>query len=453
MTTHDLSYIPKLAAGLLQYEQNGLHLMLDPEKPAWAVVNPTGMEIASLYDGKRDIESIASLLAEKYQLSTDRSRQDVLAYTHNLANAGLLRSEADISQRECRVPDLKGVYLHVTNRCNLNCKHCYTAGMVADNALSPETIFGLVDQLAGLGNGSITISGGEPLLREDIKEILAYASEKLDTILLTNGTLVDHEMAEFLSNLDIDVQISLDGISPVVHENIRGEGTFDKTMRAIQLLLERNMKERLALSIAIMKSNMSEVPKLFDFALESGISRINMVPVVNQGNASLNWEQIRPDPHEYQWLFEQIYPVLFEHREKITVRGCLVDFIFGTLTNPRETGCPAGERLMVNSNGDVYPCSMISHPDYLLGNVRNQGLDEIHRSHKIKQMHQQFAHRGEHIDKCRVCEWQGFCRGACPGTPLWQKGTIWDTDDLCQVRAELYRKLIFEYAGSRYEAS
>ena len=457
MTIHNLSYIPRLTAGLLQYAQDDLHLLLDPEMPGWAVVNPTGMEIVRLCDGVRDIQAIAALLVQKYQIPEERARQDVLSYIHKLASAGLLRSDADESaeqgfdmaspiQPEQQMPALKGIYLHVTDKCNLRCKHCYAAGTRLDGSLSFKTICRLIDQLVQMGGDSLAISGGEPLLRRDIKQILAYASGNVRTVLLTNGILVDEEMVGFLSDLGVYVQISLDGMSRSVHEGIRGEGTFQPTMRAIELFLARNMEKRLALSVSITKSNLMEVPELIEFALRSGISQVNMRPVVAQGNASLNWEQINPTPEEYEQLFDELYPLYFEHREELIIRGCFIDFIFGTLADPQNGGCPAGEKLMVDSNGDVYPCSMISHPDYRLGNIRHGSLSDIQSSPELKQMYQQFACRIERIAKCQACQWRGFCRAACPGVALWQKGTIWDIDDLCDVRADLYSKLIFKYA-------
>jgi radical SAM protein with 4Fe4S-binding SPASM domain len=438
--------VPQLAAGLLQYTQDHLCLLLDPEKPAWAVVNPTGMEIVKLCDGVRNIQTIANLLAEKYQVSIERARRDVLGYTQDLTSAGLLRSDAEEPVDQRQTPVLKGIYLHITNRCNLECKHCYATGMGLGELLSFEEICRLIDQVARMGAHSIALSGGEPLLRKDIKKILVYASERLETVLLTNGTLIDEDIADLLSHLGVHVQISLDGISPSVHESIRGMGTFERTMRSIELLLARDMGDQLALSISIMKPNLMEVPKLVEFALNSGISQVNMLPVVAQGSALSNWEQINPSPGEYSQLFEQLYPLIFEYREKLTIRGCLVDFIFGTLTNPHEAGCPAGEKLMVDSNGDVYPCPMISHPDYSLGNIRNECLSDIHSSSRFEQMRQEFVCRTERIARCQACHWRGFCRAACPGVALWQKGTIWDTDDLCDVRVDLYRKLIFRYA-------
>ncbi len=129
MTTQNLSYIPQLPTELLQFTQNDLFLLLDPEKPAWAVVNPTGMEIVGLCDGMRNIQTIAGLLAKKYQLSEEMMCQDVLGYIHHLASSGLLCSEADEPAEKDQMPTLKGIYLHVTNRCNLNCKHCYARGM------------------------------------------------------------------------------------------------------------------------------------------------------------------------------------------------------------------------------------------------------------------------------------------------------------------------------------
>jgi len=96
---------------------------------------------------------------------------------------------------------------------------------------------------------------------------------------------------------------------------------------------------------------------------------------------------------------------------------------------------------------------MVIHPDYRLGNIRNEGLREIQSSPKLKRVCQQFASRIERIAKCRSCQWRGFCKAACPGVALLKKGTIWDTDDLCDVRADFYGKLIFKYAEGLYGIS
>jgi radical SAM protein with 4Fe4S-binding SPASM domain len=448
MINQELSYVPQLPAELLQYAKDDLHLLLDSKKCAWAVVNQTGMEIANLCDGTRDVQTIAALLAQRYQISVERARQDTLSYIHNLAGAGLLCSDADEISEQPQLPALKGIYLHVTNRCNLRCRHCYVAGMGVGELLSLEAILRLIDQLVQIGCDTVILTGGEPLLRNDIKQILGYAARKLKTILATNGTLIDEDMAEFLSSLGVCVQVSLDGVSRSTHEAIRGEGTFERTIRAIELLLAHDMGKYLALSISITKPNLAEVSEMIEFAVQSGISQLNAHPVVAQGNALLNWDQINPTPDEYAKLFDELYPLILRHRDELVIRGCLIDFVFDTLSSPQDRGCPVGEKLMVDSNGDVYPCPVVSHPDYRLGNIRNESLSEIRSSHKMKQIYQQFASRAEHIAKCQTCQWRGFCRAACPAAVLWQKGTIWDVDALCDVRAALYSKLIFEYAES-----
>jgi len=136
--------------------------------------------------------------------------------------------------------------LHITNLCNLKCKHCYaSAGNELNNELTYDEIIDIIDQLAEMNINYITVSGGEPLARKDVYEIIQYIKSKnINVMITTNGTLIDEEVVKKLKELKIDsVQVSMDSHIPEIHDKFRGvEGSFDRAVQAIKLCKKNNIK-------------------------------------------------------------------------------------------------------------------------------------------------------------------------------------------------------------------
>ncbi len=155
------------------------------------------------------------------------------------------------------IPSLRYLEFQITDRCNLRCRHCYVGdGLHQD--LPYEKILKVLKEFEEIQGLRLLISGGEPLLHPrfwEINEILRdYAFR---SILLSNGTLISREVAQRLRIHE--VQVSLDGMKEG-HESIRGEGTFEKVLKAIDILQEANM--RVSVATMIHRNNMKEFDKL-----------------------------------------------------------------------------------------------------------------------------------------------------------------------------------------------
>ena len=142
-----------------------------------------------------------------------------------------------------------GATFELTNRCNLNCAHCYINQPANDEVarqreLSTEQVKAIIDQMVAAGVLFLTLTGGEPLLRPDFTEIYTYARQKgLLVILFTNGTLVSEEIADLLNDLrPLNVDISIYGASSSVFEAVtRVSGTFSRCFTGIERLLSRRI--------------------------------------------------------------------------------------------------------------------------------------------------------------------------------------------------------------------
>jgi len=130
----------------------------------------------------------------------------------------------------------------ITQECNLNCKHCYSDSVdqAAPDELTTEEAFRLMDDLSKWGVGLLVIDGGEPLCRQDLLDIVKYASSKgLRTTIGSNGTLIDKAMATEMLDAGVKcVAISVDGTNSQTHDSFRGmSGAFEQTFRGMGPML------------------------------------------------------------------------------------------------------------------------------------------------------------------------------------------------------------------------
>jgi radical SAM protein with 4Fe4S-binding SPASM domain len=173
-------------------------------------------------------------------------------------------------------PSLRYLELQITDRCNLQCRHCYI-GEGSHQDLSLKQIQQVLKEFEEIQGLRLLLSGGEPLLHPDfweINEILR--NHAFRSVLLSNGTLITQEVAKRLRIHE--VQISLDGMKEG-HESLRGKGTFEKTIMAIDHLQEANI--RVSVATMIHHRNLSEFDRLASLLQSKKIKEWNVdVPCV-----------------------------------------------------------------------------------------------------------------------------------------------------------------------------
>ena len=173
-------------------------------------------------------------------------------------------------------PSLRYLELQITDRCNLQCRHCYI-GEGSHQDLSLKQIQRALVEFEEIQGLRLLLSGGEPLLHPDfweINEILR--NHAFRSVLLSNGTLITQEVAKKLRIHE--VQISLDGMKEG-HESLRGKGTFEKTLIVIDYLQEANI--RVSVATMIHRKNLSEFDRLASLLQSKKIKEWNVdVPCV-----------------------------------------------------------------------------------------------------------------------------------------------------------------------------
>ena len=177
------------------------------------------------------------------------------------------------------------VVWNITRLCNLKCVHCYNDSG-ADrtcNDISREGAKGVLDDLAGFGVPSVLFSGGEPLMRKDLFELIGYAGDKgLRTVISTNGTLIDAKAAKLIKDRGVSyVGISLDGIGEV-NDKFRGmDGAFDRAVAGIRNCQDAGV--RIGLRLTLTKRNVQDIEQLFAFLEKHDIERACFYHLVPSG--------------------------------------------------------------------------------------------------------------------------------------------------------------------------
>ena len=348
---------------------------------------------------------------------------------------------------ECRDIGLKfptRISINITRKCNLECKHCLSsAGRPDSNELTTQELFQLIDQLKEAGKPTLAIGGGEPLMRNDLFEIIAYARKNdIGVSIVTNGTLITEEIARALDKLELtSITVSIDGLKKN-HDFIRGKGTFEKAIRGIKILKEYVKTAKLSMRMIVNRKNISDCSEVIQLAERLKLDSVRLTPVLPLGRAEKN-QYLILDQSQYLQLLKDC------HKVSAKVEVVLPDGrIDPKMIRPGEFGCHCGREICwITQTGEVYPCIFFGEK-YSVGNVRKEKFIDLWEKSKE-------AVRFSGNDTCNNCENYKNCRGGCRARALWHYGDINAIDPYCplnknkKIFRQPYQVLIFPYIKTK----
>lgn len=262
------------------------------------------------------------------------------------------------------------VYIELTRRCNLHCKHCLNnSGLDIENSLTKKEVLDLILKLYNAGLQEIRFTGGEPLLFDGIEECVALAhSLGLKTSLGTNGTLLTEEKVKKLTNAGINqIIVSLDGTKDK-HDFIRGNGNFERTMRGLKNAITADIDVRV--NAVLMKSNKEDVINLAKELDKIGV-KLFIRRFIQTGRAE-NLVDEELDGEEYQNVKIRLQEQLNRNIRGHELRNdngihSRIPLCFDIDT------CRAGQRTLdITPNGNIYPCGFLAAQGYPpFANVRD----------------------------------------------------------------------------------
>ena len=403
-----------------------VHLRIDEDGSGLLVVNasrvvhlnPTAMQMAYYHLNKVEQKTALTSLSSVFNVPSKRLAEDYRLISQQVD--ALIDEDSGL----CPVCDLgleksmpfsaklSAPYrmdLAITYRCNNACAHCYNARPRNYPELDTQTWKKIIDRVWELRVPHVVFTGGEPTLREDLVELVAYAQEKgLVTGLNTNGRkLADSSLLQELIEAGLDhVQITVESYNPSVHDTmVRASGAWEETLAGLRNLVAS--KIYLMTNTTLLQNNAFELERILEFLAAEGVPTVGLNALIYSGHG----KEVQTG------LKESELPALLDIAQRIT-QAHGQRLIWYTPTqycafNPMQLslgikGCTAAYyNMCVESDGQVIPCQSYYQA---LGHILNDSWDSIW-NHPLSR---RLRERQDIPEGCRHCDFLVECGGGCP---------------------------------------
>ncbi len=339
---------------------------------------------------------------------------------------------------------LNQIYFYLTEGCNLRCRHCWIAPKYqsGDNSypvLDLDLFMSIIEQAKHLGLTGVKLTGGEPLLHPQIKEILEYIrTEDLRLTVETNGVLCTPELASKMAECkNTFVSVSLDGVDAGTHEWVRGvTGCFEEAMEGIRSLVEVGFRPQIIMSL--MRHNKDQMEQIVRLAesVGAGSVKFNVVQPTARGEKlhesgeALNIEELvelgkwvedtlsaktnTSIYHSHPMAFRPLGKMFGANGDGCSVCGVLG--ILGVLADGSYALCGIGETV----------------PDLIFGHATENSLGDIwNNTPVLLELRRGLPHGLKGI--CGDCLMKEMCLGSCIAQNYYRNQTIWAPNWYCQV--------------------
>ena len=357
-------------------------------------------------------------------------------------------------------PKPRMIAIELTRRCNLRCAHCRasSSAFCAADELSRGELDGIFKDVASFAASSVCIlTGGEPLLRDDLSDIVALAVEKgLKPVVGTNGTLLSPTKAKELFSAGVRrISVSIDFPTEREHDAFRGvEGAFKAAIAGVANAIDAGIDVQINTSIT--KRNRALVPEIHDLAVRLGAKAFHPFILVPTGRGAGLADEVLSAAENEETLrlvceMAKTSPLFLKPTDAPQYKRIEIECGIAHKGPHFSRGCLAGTAFaFIGSNGDVKPCGFF---DISLGNVRNVGFSKIWRDDPVLD---DLRHPERQKGKCSRCGYIGVC-GGCRARALAMKGDYLAEEPLCPYLpdgdvAKILRASAFPLRRSPYAA-
>ncbi len=338
-----------------------------------------------------------------------------------------------------RAAPLHMVTWRCTRNCVGNCRYCsYTSSNARDAEVDTRTAYRIVDELYYFGSPWLGISGGEPLVRPDIFDVIEYAKKiGFEVSLITSGFVFNDKNLNNLVRNEVHTAVSVDGTREA-NDAIRGKGSYDKALTAMKKLSENGILDCLVTTLT--KYNLKDSEHMVKLAEEHHARMVVFHSLIPVGRAESNMADLAPSSEEYEGALNAIYDLEVKYSGKVKVN--VYAPFYARIVRQRNPvnfwdwfskvflgRCSiGGNYISITENGDYRSCGF--NENYRLGNVKNKSLgtawDELQRS----DLHLRLRDKSNIKGKCGVCEYREIC-GGCRTRAEHYTGDLFESDPAC----------------------
>jgi mycofactocin biosynthetic radical S-adenosylmethionine protein MftC len=296
----------------------------------------------------------------------------------------------------------------LTYACNLSCVHCLSSSGRRDpRELSTAECKSVIDELERMQVFYVNIGGGEPTVRSDFWELVDYATEHhVGVKFSTNGIKITPDVARRLAGSDyVDVQISLDGATAEVNDAVRGQGSYDTALRAMQNLADAGFTG-FKISVVMTRQNVDQLDA-FKAIADRFSAQLRITRLRPSGRGADVWNELHPTADQQRILYDW----LVAHGEGVLTGDSFFHLAAFGDALPGLNLCGAGRVVcLIDPVGDVYACPFAIHENFLAGNVRSPGGFQQVWQHSDLFLDLRRPQTG---GACNSCSAFDSCRGGC----------------------------------------
>jgi len=335
--------------------------------------------------------------------------------------------------------DLRMLAWEVTRSCNLACVHCRASSLHGpyEGELDTKACFTLIDNITTFAKPVVILTGGEPLLRDDIFEIASYGTEKgMRMVMATNGTLVTQGIVKKMIGAGIKrVSVSIDGKDAKSHDALRAvPGAFKGALRGIEAMKKAGMEFQV--NTTITSNNLHQVSEIMDLAVRLGAAAHHIFLLVPTGRGKdLAGQEISAGEYEetLEWFHEQsactplqLKATCAPHYFRIShqKKRAAVKMLSHPL-HAMTRGCLGGVSFcFVSHTGQVQPCGYL---EVDCGQVKKTPFRKIWEESPV---FKDLRDLGKYKGKCGRCEFIRVC-GGCRARAYELTGDYMQEEPLC----------------------
>ena len=360
---------------ILEYKDK--RIFLNTSNGLWIRVSKRVFDIFHLVEEKG--YTFEQLLAALYD---DEDRKYIKTVFEKMQDIGLIEERTG-SETEKRI-----VLFEVTRRCNLHCTHCCVeAENEADYELTYNEIVEALNKILVWNPKQISFTGGEPLMRKDIFDILQFLNKQYSgrITVSTNGTLINEKNVDRLIMYVDQIDISIDGVDEETCSRIRGKGVFPKVLQTIELLHKKGY----------YNITLSMISDKFHRKMEEEFYRLNeelgTTPIVRSYTPSGRGKESN-GLLGYDKFYSPIPTI-----NKPVIQAC---------------SCKAGEeKFLIDYKGNVFPCQYFVKEEFCMGNILSNDSFPLIKESCMDRVREYFP---QNYERCSACPVNCFC-WPCPG--------------------------------------
>ncbi|WP_020221672.1 GTP 3',8-cyclase MoaA [Halarchaeum acidiphilum] len=257
--------------------------------------------------------------------------------------------------------EVTGVRVSLTDRCNFDCVYCHNEGLgdtrgpmaARDHEMSADDVVRFLDVVEGFGVDAVKFTGGEPMLRDDLEEIVRRTPDSMEVSLTTNGTFLP-ERADGLVDAGLDrVNVSQDALDEEAFREVTQSGAYDRVIEGVKAAVETGL-DPVKLNMVLFEETTDYVPEMVDYVAENDGLQLQLIEFMPELVGKPEWAVDIDAVHD--WLAERADRI--EHREMHDRKRYWIDGGMVEIVDPvgNEEFCANCHRVRVTHEGYLKGC-------------------------------------------------------------------------------------------------